>query len=133
MMDAACASKIVQKYKSQTILEKRAGEQKKNCGIQVLGPGREKLFTYSAIQKKKKKEGMTKVVEQEDLENNSSQWHTKITTIYRTTVYENDLKTSINDKTKAKKKETQKNGQKWWRWGIVKTHTPGRGNPRMGG
>ena len=76
---------------------------------------------------------MTKVVEQEDLENNSSQWHTKITTIYRTTVYENDLKTSINDKTKAKKKETQKNGQKWWRWGIVKTHTPGRGNPRMGG
>ena len=48
MMDVACATKIVQKCKSQTILEGR----KKNCGIQVLGLRREKLFTYPAIQKK---------------------------------------------------------------------------------
>ena len=52
--------------------------------------------------KKKKKEkkimeGVAKMVEQEDPELTSSHRHTKITTIYRASINENDLKTSRKD------------------------------------
>ena len=42
-------------------------------------------------------EGVAKMVEQEDPELTSSHRHTKITTIYRASINENDLKTSRKD------------------------------------
>ena len=40
---------------------------------------------------------MAKMMEKEDPEITSSQGHTKITTTYRATIYENNLKTSRKD------------------------------------
>lgn len=60
------------------------------------------------------------------LNSHSSQGLSKITTIYRVTIYANDLKTSRKESTTKyiKIRSLSEMGRRW-RWAFLSTHTPG--------